>query len=165
MAGGQLRCRLLATTRLLAIPVDCWSTSYPLIVRNDPLPTVTHVGRRRADTSVVVVRTRVLLYRFLTVIIINMSFKFAWSHVRISVPSVAMDVTFLMFFQQIIHFSLASHGVTTRTPHEVEGSIGNEGVVYDEILESTRQQGIGNTTGLGTIPLKANTAYQRGKNN
>ena len=55
---------------------------------------------------------------------------------------------------------------TAHTSNEGQGSTGNEGVVYDEISESTRRQGkAGNTTTTrpGNIELKANAAYQVGE--
>ena len=60
---------------------------------------------------------------------------------------------------------LPSCGTAAHTPNEGQGSTGNEGVVYDEISESTRRQGkAGNTTttGPGNIELKANAAYGPG---
>ena len=74
---------------------------------------------------------------------------------------------------------LPSRGATAHTSNEGQGSTGNEGVVYDEISESTRRQGkAGNTTatgpsnielnpnaayGPGNIELNENAAYQVGK--
>ena len=76
---------------------------------------------------------------------------------------------------------LPSRGTAAHTPNEEQGSTGNEGVVYDEISESTRRQGkAGNTTatrpsnielnpnaayGPGNIELKENAAYQVGRGN
>ena len=62
---------------------------------------------------------------------------------------------------------LPSRGTAAHTSNEGQGSTstGNEGVVYDEISESTRRQGkAGNTTttGPGNIELKANAAYGPG---
>ena len=61
---------------------------------------------------------------------------------------------------------LPSRGATAHTPNEGQGSTGNEGVVYDEISETTRRQqgkaGITTTTGPGNIELKENAAYGPG---
>ena len=76
---------------------------------------------------------------------------------------------------------LPSHGTADHTPNEEQGSTGNEGVVYDEISESTRRQGKADDTtttrpsnielkpntayGPGNIELKENAAYQVGRGN